>query len=200
MKIKQLITATILTIISAQTLALRETNVEAFLDPAFSDYQPSKILLVTNGSADFTRQIQKKVAKRIAKKYGVTVLEYKDIFVPTRTWSPEQVAEVLKDMEVGSILEITSDGYASDFQTVHTGTTGYVSHGTYSTSNNFTTYAADKSQVSAKLTDRVSENTVWVATISTQGSGTLMVGAGWTASSVVSNLVKDWLKNGLLRK
>lgn len=208
----KVVLTSILLVLSSQAAALRSTDIEAYLDPAYTDYQSSIILLVASGTAEFRKQIEKKANKRIAKKYGVTILRYNDIFVPTRQWNAEQMTSVLDELGVDSVLEITSEGYDSDFQRIHTGSTTYSSgsaniygnnvygSSTSTTSNNYMTFASDSAQVSAKLTDRANGNTVWIAGVSTKGSGTMMVGAGWTASSVISNLVKNWKVHGLLRK
>lgn len=193
--------------------ALRSTKVDGHTDPDFIGYKPKKVVLVTAGAnTDMRTQIEERAADEL-RPYGVQVIPERDVFPPTREWTPEARAEVMTRMGIDSALLIavgvrSSEAIPFAQQTYGTANvSGNVGpYGSFnargnsqSTSVNLVA-ARSAAEFSAVLIEVASGKTVWVGDIATKAAGTLFVGDKGDAKASVKGVIDGLKDDGHLAK
>ena len=193
--------------------ALRSTKVDGHTDPDFVGYKPRKVVLITTGANTDTRtQIEERAAQEL-RAYGVQIVPERDVFPPTREWTPEARAGVLERLEIDSALLIAVGVRSSEavpFAQQTYGTTNVSGNvgpygtvnargSTQSTSVNLIA-ARSVAEFSAVLIEVASGKTVWVGDISTKAAGTLFVGEKGDAKASVKGVIEGLREDGHLTK
>ena len=191
------------TLACSQAVAFRSTNVEGYTDPDFVGYKPSKVVLLVVGADTESRQIIEERAVEKLDDYGVEVFTERSLFPPTREWTTEMRAEILKQRAIDSTLVIAAGANSSQVipfarQTFGTAnTTGQVqSNGNFSanTSSNSTSYnlviARSSAEFSAVLSQAETGRTVWYGDVLTKARGTLFVGSKGDAKASVNGVLE----------
>lgn len=200
-------------LLSGPALAFRSVDVESYSDPDYTNYQPKKVMLVVNeASQEMRTEIQERLVKELKRK-GVVAVPERDVFPPTREYTPEDRAKVLESQSIDSVLVVSVGASASSmipvatntYGTVHgsatpTSSGGYnVSGTTAGTSQNL--YAAkSKSEFSAVLLDAKQGRVAWYADVQVKAAGMLFVGEAGDAKGAVGGIIEGMEKNGLVAK
>lgn len=198
---------------SAQVLALRSTKVEGHTDPDYIGYQPKKVVLVVMGaSTDMRQQIDERMTKALAE-YGVQVFTERQVFPPTRQWTPEQMVEILQRQGFDSSIILAVGANSSQIIPVarqtygSANTTGYVNpNGSFSANSTgqSTSYnivsAKSSAEFSAVLVEIGSGKTAWYGDIVTKAGGTLFVGAKGDAKASVKGVIEGLEEDGHILK
>ena len=209
--------ATFLFLVSAlacgPAAAFRSTKVEGHTDPDFVGYQPKTLMLeVVGADTEMRQQINERMVKEMSA-FGVRVIPERDLFPPTRQWTPEQRFEILnrQGIEGGIIIAIG----ASSAQVVPiarqsygtANTTGAV-HGNGAFSANTTAQSASYNVLSAKssaefsavLVDIKTGKVAWTGDILSKASGTLFVGSKGDAKASVKGVIDGLEEDGHIAK
>ena len=167
--------------------AFRSTKVEGHTDPDFVGYQPKTLMLEVVGADTVMRQqINERLVKAMSA-YGVRVIPERDVFPPTRQWTPEQRIEILNRQGIeGSIIVAVGSSSAQIVpiarQTYGTATTtgavqasGAFAANTNAQSTSYNVlYATSSAEFSAVLVDIKTGRVAWTGDIFSKASGTLL--------------------------
>lgn len=198
---------------SAPAEALRSTKVEGHTDPDFVGYQPKKVLIVVIGtSTDMRQQTEKRMIERLAK-FNVEAATERQLFPPTRDWSPETRVEMLEKHGFDSTILVVSGANSTSVipfarQTYGTAnTTGHVyGNGAFNaqTSGTTTEYnlvsVSSSAEFSAVLVQNGTGRIIWYGDIVTKAGGTLFVGERGDAKASVKGVIEGLEENGHLTK
>lgn len=207
-RLRQIVVAALLLTASVATSAFRSTDFQSFTDPDFQDFQPRKVIVLVNGATNELRsEIERRLVDALARK-GVEAVPYRQVFPPTREWSAEEKAEILRRGSFDSGLIVTIGASASQVIPIATQTHGSanvygtVSGGTYggNASSSSTTYnvygARSVSEFSAVLIEGASGRTAWYADITVKAGGTWFVGPKGDAKGLANGIVKGLESDG----
>jgi hypothetical protein len=200
-------------ILAAPAYAFRSVKFESYTDPDYKDYRPQKVvLLVANTSNEIRTQIEERMADGFAKR-GVTVISYRRLFPPTRTWAKEDQLAIYEREGVDSGLIVTAGASASSVIPVATQTYSsatvfgsYGSQGTFNAtgSGTSTTYnimsAKSVAEFSAVLLDLKQNRTAWYVDVTTKAGGTLFVSEKGDAKALVKGVVDALESDGHVPK
>jgi hypothetical protein len=194
---------------AGQSWSLRSTEFEAYTDPDYEGYQFKKVMLVVESGFEATKIITKRLTKEFNKR-GITLVEHKRMFPPTRDWTSEARNKILKQKEIDAVLVITPGASAASIMPAITQTYGSVSGnynestGSFSGSGSASSYqiysAKSKAEFSAVLFDIPSSRTAWYVDILTKAGGTFFVGDKGDAKAAAKGVVKGLIENGHIRK
>jgi hypothetical protein len=193
--------------------AFRSTKVDGHTDPDFVGYRPQKVLIVVMGTnTDMRQTIEQKLAERLSD-YGVAATAERDMFPPTREWTPDSRIEMLAKHSVDSTLVVTAGANSQAViplarQTYgRSNTTGQVSsNGSFQaqTSGSATSYevVTEKSsaEFSAVLVENGSGKAIWYGDIVTKAAGTVFVSEGGDAKASAKAVVEGLEEDGHLVK
>jgi hypothetical protein len=200
-----------LILLCAPANAFRSNDVESYTDPDYQGYVPKKIvLLVADSSNDVRQQIETRLKEELGD-LGITIISYRELFPPTRTWTTADQEAIYQRENVDSGLIITVGSRSSEVIPIATNTytTGnifgsYGAQGTFkaSGSSNSTTYnvvgARSEAEFSAVLLDLAKNRTAWYADITVKAAGTFFVGSKGDAKGAVAGVIKGLGKDGHL--
>lgn len=193
--------------------ALRSTKVEGHTDPDFIGYQPKKVLVVVVApTTEIRLQTEERMLGRMAE-YGVQASTERQVFPPTRQWTPEQRVEILSRQGFDSTLLVVSGANSTTVipfatQTYGTAnTTGQIhSNGTFnaqtrgaSTEYNLVSVRSS-AEFSAVLVQNGSGKVIWYGDIVTKAGGTLFVGERGDAKASVKGVIEGLEEGGHLVK
>ncbi len=205
---KTILFAALLSIVTSPAFAFRSSNTQSFTDPDFKDYRPKKVLLVVmDASSEFRAEIEKQAGQVLAKA-GLEVVAERQLFPPTRVWSPEIRKEILTREAVDSSLIIgvgRADKSVIPFATntfSSATASGYGS--TVSATGNSTTYnsymVSSEADFSAALVSVSDGRVAWYADVSTKASGAFFVGQKGDAKAVAKEVVEALVSDGHVPK
>jgi hypothetical protein len=205
---KTILFAALLFIVTSPAFAFRSSSTQSFTDPDFKDYQPKKVLLVVmDASSEFRAEIEKQAGQVLAKA-GLEVVAERQLFPPTRVWSPESRKEILTREAVDSSLIIgvgRADKAVIPFATntfSSATASGYGS--TVSATGNSTTYnsymVSSEADFSAALVSVSDGRVAWYADVSTKASGAFFVGQKGDAKAVAKEVVEALVSDGHIPK
>jgi len=212
-------------VLAQSAFAFRSTNTESFTDPDYKDFHPKKVLvMVRNASNDARSQIEARMIDKLAG-FGVAGVKERDLLPPTREWTPEARAEILKKngidssliVAVGessaSIRKIGTQTFANtnvngtlNATSTRTGPNTVSTNGTVrgTASTNATSYdliaANSKADFSAVLIDVSNGRIAWSADITTKAAGTLFVSEKGDAKAAVKGVIEGLVEDGHLAK
>lgn len=192
--------------------AFRSIDFQSYTDPDFLDYRPKHLLLIVEGGSFETRQqIEERMTKEFAKR-GVTVVPVRELFPPTRQWTPSAQEELIAKHGVDSRLVVTVGASASTIIPVATQTYGSASvygnatgntfnaHGTSSSTSYNIFSAKSKAEFSAILIENSSNRVAWYADLLVKAGGTLFVSEKGDAKGLVNGVVEALENDGHLPK
>lgn len=212
-------------VVSSNAYALRSVKAESFTDPDYKNFRPAKmVVIVFNATNDVRMILEDRLLDKL-KDYGVEGVEERELFPPTREWTPEMRAQILADNGIESVLMVAVGASSSSVRTVGRQTFGSTNvsgnvvatstvarpntvntRGTYSgtANSNSTSYdivaARSKADFSAVLLDAASTRTAWYADVTTKASGTLFVGDKGDAKAAVKGIIDALADDGHLSK
>ena len=212
-------------VISQSALAFRSTKVESFTDPEYRDFRPTKVvIMVRNAPNEVRSQVEHRLIDKLAD-YGVTALRERDLFPPTREWTPETRAIVLEQQGIDSSIIVAMGASSSSIQHIGTQTfaqtnvnatvqatstsvspTSVNTHGTVNgtASTSATSYnifmARSKADFSAMLIDIKTARTAWYADLTVKAAGTAFVSDKGDAKGAVKGVVEALVDDGHLLK
>lgn len=166
------------------------TKVNDFTDPEYKQFQAKKILVQVPG-----REFEQVFVKQASKQRLTTeVITWSSLFLPTRQYTQQQIAQTLQDKQIDAVLHI-------DLQREHSDAQG----GGYVTNNNGFGYSTHsiptrETQASAKLTLADSQVQVWTAEIQTDAQGAYNVQRDDTMESISLKVLEALLKKHHIRK
>ena len=211
--------------LAQSVLAFRSTNTESFTDPDYKGFRPKKVVVIVVNAANDTRTaIEERLIERLAD-YGVKGFKERDLFPPTREWTPDARATILKENEIDSSLivavgassasirnigtqtfsttnvsgTINATSTRSGANTVNTNGTVRGTANTNATSYNIVA-ASSVADFSAVLLDVSNARTAWYADITTKAQGTLFVGGKGDAKGAVKGVIEGLLDDDHLSK
>lgn len=206
-------------------LAFRSTHVESFTDPDYKDFHPKKVLVMVREATNESRvQIEQRLIDKLAE-FGVVGVKERDLFPPTRDWTPEARREILTKYDIdsslivavgtssASIRKVGSQTFGSttysgnvNATSTRTGPNSVSTNGTVggTANTNATSYdvfaANSKADFSAVLIDVTNGRTAWYADITTKAQGTLFVGEKGDAKGAVKGVIEGLLNERHLAK
>jgi hypothetical protein len=194
--------------VASSAQAFGSTDVESFTDPDYVGFQPKRVLIqVLQAEPDMRTLVEDYIIKEFTKR-GLTAIPERQVFIPTRQWTPTDRQEALAKSEIGVAIVITFGASAASVIPVATQT--YGSAQAYRTGNHAslngqaTTYnivkVTSKAQFSALLVDVKEGCTAWYADAVTKASGALFVGDKSDAKSVAGAAVKQLIEDGHIPK
>jgi hypothetical protein len=200
--------------LAQSALAFRSTNVESFTDPDYKDFRPHKVLIIViNAANDARTSIEARIVEKLTE-YGVAGVKERELFPPTREWTPDSRAAILKSNGIDSSLIVAVGESSASIRNVGTQTfattningtvdnTSGTVRGTAHT--NATSYnmiaASSKADFSAALIDVSNGRTAWYADITTKAQGTLFVGGKGDAKGAVKGIIEGLVDDGHLSK
>lgn len=200
-------------LLSTDAQALRSTKVDGHTDPDYVGYKPKKVLVVVHASSTEMRLItEERLVERLAD-FGVEAATERQVFPPTRDWTPEMRVETLSRQQFDSTLIVAAGASSSSVipyarQTYGTAnTTGQVhSTGAFNAQTNASTTSYDlviaksSAEFSAVLVENGSGNTIWYGDILTKAGGTLFVGEKGDAKASVRGVIDGLEEGGHLEK
>lgn len=211
--------------VSGNAFAFRSVSTESFTDPDYKSYAPKKVvIIVTNATNDARKIIEERLIGELAG-HGVLGVKERDLFPPTREWTPDARRQVASENGVDSSLVVAVGASSASIRTVGRQTFGTTNvsgtvnanstlsgpnavrtDGTFrgTASTNTTSYdmvsARSSADFSAVLVDLSTSRTVWYADVTTKASGTLFVGGKGDAKASVKGVVDALVKDGHLKK
>lgn len=211
--------------ITHSSFAFRSTDTESFTDPDYKNFKPRKILvMVVNAPNDSRKIIEERLIDQL-RRYGVEAVKERDLFPPTRDWTPDARATILKDNAIDATLLVAAGANSSSIMKIGTQTFGSTNvngsfnatsrmsapgtvstSGTYhgAASTNATSYnlvkATSNADFSAVLFDASNARTAWYADITTKASGTLFVGGKGDAKGAVKGVIEGLVDDGHISK
>lgn len=212
-------------LLAQSAFAFRSTNVESFTDPDYKDFRPKKVVvMVRNAPNEVRSEVEERLIDKLSD-FGVVALKERDLFPPTRDWTPEARSEILKKNGVDSSLIVVMGASSASIQNLGTqtfattnvngtlnatsnragpntvNTTGTV-QGTATT--NTTSYnlvvAHSKADFSAVLIDIATARTAWYADITVKAHGTAFVSDKGDAKGAVKGVMEGLEDDGHLSK
>lgn len=211
--------------LAQSAFAFRSTKTESFTDPDYQSFRPKKVVvLVRNAPNDTRSEIEERIIAKLSE-FGVVGIKERALFPPTREWTPEARAEILKKNEVdsslivavgansASIRRIGTQTFANttvngtlDATSTRTGPNTVSTNGTIrdTASTSATSYdmvvAHSKADFSAVLIDTTNGRTAWYADITTKASGTLFVNEKGDTKGAVKGIIEGLVDDGHLSK
>lgn len=181
------------------------TDVRDFTDPEYNSYKVNKMLLVTpNLTFDdiFISELR-------SKKLNTEVVTSSQIFLPTRTYSKEDMSTLITKNKFDAILYIVVNGESSNSQVVSYLTnssaqaysTGYGSASATGTSTTTPIMAFSRDTSSkAELFDPVNSRKIWVANLQTSAQGAIYVQSDDTMESISEEVINSLVKKNHISK
>lgn len=211
--------------IAHSAFAFRSTNTESFTDPDYKDFRPQRVLvIVVNADNDARASIEARIIERLAE-YRVVGLKEREIFPPTREWTSDSRAAILKANGIDSSLMVAVGESSASIRNIGTqtfattnisgtvdATSARTGPNTVNTSGtvrgtaqtNATSYnlvaASSKADFSAALIDVSNGRTAWYAEITTKAQGTLFVGGKGDSKGAVKGIIEGLVDDGHLSK
>src|SRR5262245_9368185 len=109
-------------LLAQSAFAFRSTNVESFTDPDYQGFKPKKIVvMVRNAPNEVRSEVEERLIEKLSK-YGVIALKERELFPPTREWTPEARTEILNKNGVDSSLIVVMGASSVSIQNIGTQT------------------------------------------------------------------------------
>jgi len=181
------------------------THVRDFTDPEYTSFSSHKLLVITpNQKFDdiFIGMLKDENIDVVAHKYS-------DIFLRTRKYTNDEMANIVRLNGYDSLIYIVISGDRSNNQVVSYMTTssaqayssGYNS--AYATGNSTTipiTAHTRNTNSTAELYDPLTHRKIWVADLETEASGSLYVQNDDTMESISEEVINTLIRKGHFRK
>jgi regulator of sigma D len=197
-------------------LAFRSTNTESFTDPDYKDFRPKKVVVMVLDASNETRSvIEDRLIDKLAD-YGVVAIKERALFPPTRVWTPEARAAILKANSVDSSLIVAAGSSSASIMNVGTqtyattnvsgtvNTTGNQSNVYGTATTNATSYnltaAHSVADFSAVLVDVSNGRTAWYADITTKAHGMAFVSGKGDAKGAAKGVIEGLANDGHVSK
>ncbi len=183
------------------------TQITAFKDPDFQGVTYKKIIVYPNIENLESRTKFEAIACEKLIKYDVECIQSLTIFLPTRSYTPEETKNILERAGIDAILSVRmTDAYTTDTYVPETHTTtGYMTgFGNTATYNSYTStyggYTVSKPTIKFEIsiTDEKSGKKAFIANSTTNGSGSASL------NNLLSSLAKEigakLYQNGLIKE
>jgi hypothetical protein len=180
--------------------AFRHTDVEGHVDPNFTGYEFSTVVVrMPNASLSFRKLVTARLQKQFRKR-NIRMIMHNDLFPPTRQWTDAQIQETYErhNVDAGLIITIGSDRTEQSpgfimFDSTTIGDHTYMNATHVSVVRDFTSFEIS-------LVDAESRQTAWLGRLDTRGAGVLFVGNKSTAKGLVKGLFKEWKRSGIVKR
>jgi hypothetical protein len=181
------------------------TDVRDFTDPEYNSYKVNKMLLVTPSPTFddiFINELR-------SNKLTTEVVTSSQLFLPTRTYSKEDMRTLIAKNQFDAILYVVVSGESSNSQVVSYLTnssaqaysTGYGSATATGTSTTTPIMAFTRDTSSkAELFDPVNSRKIWVANLQTSARGAVYVQSDDTMESISEEVISTLIKKKHLSK
>jgi hypothetical protein len=181
------------------------TDVRDFTDPEYNSYKVKKMLLVTpNPTFDdiFISELR-------SKNINTEVVTSSQIFLPTRSYSKNDMSSLIASNKFDAILYIVVNGESSNSQVVSYLTnssaqvysTGYGSASATGTSTTTPIMAFSRDTSSkAELFDPINSQKIWVANLQTSAQGAIYVQSDDTMESISEEVINSLIKKNHISK
>jgi len=171
------------------------TSVKDYTDSEYTGFQARKILIATPHG--FDESLRNKL-----QKVNVNFAFKDEVLVPTRTYSEQEIVQVMNKQGFDSALSIKILGHQSANKIVgyNTNTNGSYGYGSWSSNRTTTpiTSSARNTKIKATLYD--SKNTsgpaVWVGLFQTEARGHLFTSGSQTVNEVNDSIIKALVQKG----
>jgi hypothetical protein len=186
--------------------ALRSSSTQSYTDPDFKGYQPKKLLLVVmDASPDLRRELEERASETLGAA-GLQVVPERELFPPTREWTPDARKELMTREGIDASLVIgvgRADSSVIPFATntfSNARVSGYGSSATVTgNSTSYNMYAVkSQAEFSAVIMTVAEQRIAWYADISTKASGAFFVGEKGDAKAVAKEIAEALAKDGHL--
>jgi hypothetical protein len=181
------------------------TEVRDFTDPNYNAYNVNKILLITpNPTFDdiFINELR-------SQQLVTNVVTSSQVFLPTRSYSPQEMTDIIAKNNIDAILHIVINNESSSSQVVGYMTnssaqaysTGYGTASATGYSTTTPTIIRKRNTSSkAELFDPRTSQKIWVASLETSASGAIYVQNNDTMKSISKEVINSLIAKNHLSK
>ncbi len=162
-------------IYAAFSIKSASTQITSFKDPAYNNIQVKKMMVLAYGmSLNSRAQTERRFFKGRFAKTTTEVIPSVDILMPTRSYTDDEINELIKQNNIDAVL-IVSLVNTSSSQTyipeVTTGTINLYGNTGYFSANTFGGYyvSSPNAAFELKLFDPVNGNCMWIASANSYG-------------------------------
>lgn len=181
------------------------TNLVSYTDPAYKETVFQNVLIVVPDSSFERREkLEEIITKNLIKK-GIQATKSIDLFPPTRTFSEEELSQILIQNGIESFLVVAQSDYWITHKYIPRSSS--TSGNAYSSGNNIHfqsttqesggyTISKPNAKYELRLFDTSTQNLAWIGNATVNGSA--ISGYNDLASGLANKLANQLLKDGII--